>query len=128
MNPEGNTLQTLKGFEAKVTELNSSGMLPAGYKVVPYYDRTTTTSSVSFLPTIPSGYRSNYVVTPVQNGHLAGKQWSSGERPAIDAKGGDPRRQGRGPHSEQLRGTARSRDLPVGLLQGVYNGLPFQPL
>ena len=41
MRKYGNTLQTLKGFEAKVTELNSSGMLPAGYKVVPYYDRTT---------------------------------------------------------------------------------------
>ena len=36
-----NTLQTLRGVEAKVAELNSSGMLPAGYKVVPYYDRTT---------------------------------------------------------------------------------------
>ena len=41
MRKYGNTLQTLRGVEAKVAELNSSGMLPAGYKVVPYYDRTT---------------------------------------------------------------------------------------
>jgi cobalt-zinc-cadmium resistance protein CzcA len=40
MRKYGNTLQTLKGVEAKVAELNSSGMLPAGYRVVPYYDRT----------------------------------------------------------------------------------------
>ena len=36
----GNTLETLKGVEAKVDELNTTGMLPKGYKVVPYYDRT----------------------------------------------------------------------------------------
>jgi heavy metal efflux system protein len=40
MRKYGNTLQTLEGVEAKVAELNSSGMLPAGYRVVPYYDRT----------------------------------------------------------------------------------------
>jgi heavy metal efflux system protein len=40
MRKYGNTLQTLKGVEAKVAQLNSSGMLPKGYKVVPYYDRT----------------------------------------------------------------------------------------
>jgi cobalt-zinc-cadmium resistance protein CzcA len=40
MRKYGNTLQTLKGVAAKVAQLNSSGMLPAGYKVVPYYDRT----------------------------------------------------------------------------------------
>jgi cobalt-zinc-cadmium resistance protein CzcA len=40
MRKYGNTLQTLKGVEAKVAELNSAGMLPAGYRVVPYYDRT----------------------------------------------------------------------------------------
>ncbi|HEY6420392.1 MAG TPA: CusA/CzcA family heavy metal efflux RND transporter [Candidatus Binataceae bacterium] len=40
MRKYGNTLQTLKGVEAKVKNLNSSGIMPAGYKVVPYYDRT----------------------------------------------------------------------------------------
>src|SRR6266851_981304 len=40
MRKYGNTLATLKGVEAKVANLNSSGVLPAGYKVVPYYDRT----------------------------------------------------------------------------------------
>jgi cobalt-zinc-cadmium resistance protein CzcA len=41
MRKYGNTLATLKGVEAKVDLLNHSGMLPAGYKVVPYYDRTS---------------------------------------------------------------------------------------
>ena len=41
MRKYGNTLETLKGVEAKVHELNTSGILPTGYKVVPYYDRTT---------------------------------------------------------------------------------------
>ncbi|HVN63687.1 MAG TPA: efflux RND transporter permease subunit, partial [Candidatus Binataceae bacterium] len=41
MRKGGNTLQTLKGVEAKVKELNTSGMLPNGYSIVPYYDRTT---------------------------------------------------------------------------------------
>ena len=40
MRKYGNTLKTLHGVESKVDELNSSGALPAGYKVVPYYDRT----------------------------------------------------------------------------------------
>jgi cobalt-zinc-cadmium resistance protein CzcA len=40
MRKYGNTLKTLKGVQAKVASLNSSGILPAGYKVVPYYDRT----------------------------------------------------------------------------------------
>ncbi|HEY6300414.1 MAG TPA: efflux RND transporter permease subunit, partial [Candidatus Binatus sp.] len=41
MRKYGNTLETLKGVEAKVHDLNTSGILPSGYKVVPYYDRTT---------------------------------------------------------------------------------------
>ena len=41
MRKYGNTLETLKGVEAKVNDLNTSGILPKGYKVVPYYDRTT---------------------------------------------------------------------------------------
>jgi heavy metal efflux system protein len=40
MRKYGNTLETLKGVEAKVQDLNNSGILPHGYKVVPYYDRT----------------------------------------------------------------------------------------
>ncbi len=40
MRKYGNTLETLKGVEDKVHQLNTTGMLPAGYKVVPYYDRT----------------------------------------------------------------------------------------
>ncbi len=40
MRKYGNTLKTLKGVEAKVHELNTSGILPKGYQVVPYYDRT----------------------------------------------------------------------------------------
>ncbi len=40
MRKYGNTPQTLKGVEAKVGDLNTSGILPKGYKVVPYYDRT----------------------------------------------------------------------------------------
>jgi heavy metal efflux system protein len=40
MRKHGNTLKTLKGVEQKVAELNTSGMLPKGYKMVPYYDRT----------------------------------------------------------------------------------------
>jgi cobalt-zinc-cadmium resistance protein CzcA len=41
MRKYGNTLETLRGVEAKVHQLNRSGMLPKGYKVVPYYDRTS---------------------------------------------------------------------------------------
>ncbi|HUO06055.1 MAG TPA: CusA/CzcA family heavy metal efflux RND transporter [Candidatus Binataceae bacterium] len=40
MRKGGNTLQTLKGVEAKVYELNTKGILPTGYQIVPYYDRT----------------------------------------------------------------------------------------
>ncbi|MGO9062288.1 MAG: efflux RND transporter permease subunit [Candidatus Binataceae bacterium] len=40
MRKYGNTLETLKGVEAKVGDLNTSGILPKGYRVVPYYDRT----------------------------------------------------------------------------------------
>jgi cobalt-zinc-cadmium resistance protein CzcA len=40
MRKYGNTLATLKGVKQKVDELNTTGMLPKGYKVVPYYDRT----------------------------------------------------------------------------------------
>jgi cobalt-zinc-cadmium resistance protein CzcA len=40
MRKDGDTLKTLKGVEAKTEWLNSSGILPAGYKVAPYYDRT----------------------------------------------------------------------------------------
>ena len=40
MRKYGNTLKTLKGVEAKVNELNTNGLMPKGYKVVPYYDRT----------------------------------------------------------------------------------------
>ena len=40
MRKGGNTLETLKRVEAKAHELNTTGMLPKGYKVVPYYDRT----------------------------------------------------------------------------------------
>ena len=41
MRKYGNTLKTLRGVEAKVKQLNSSGMLPHGYHIVPYYDRTS---------------------------------------------------------------------------------------
>ncbi len=40
MRKGGNTLETLKRVQAKTVELNTTGMLPKGYKVVPYYDRT----------------------------------------------------------------------------------------
>jgi heavy metal efflux system protein len=39
MRKYGDTLKTLDGVEAKTEQLNNSGMLPKGYKVVPYYDR-----------------------------------------------------------------------------------------
>lgn len=39
MRKYGDTLKTLDGVEAKAQQLNTSGMLPKGYKVVPYYDR-----------------------------------------------------------------------------------------
>jgi cobalt-zinc-cadmium resistance protein CzcA len=40
MRKGGNTLKTLAGVEAKVNQLNTTGMLPHSYKIVPYYDRT----------------------------------------------------------------------------------------
>ena len=40
MRKYGNTLKTLAGVEKKVDWLNHSGVLPKGYQVVPYYDRT----------------------------------------------------------------------------------------
>jgi heavy metal efflux system protein len=40
MRKYGNTLETVRGVRAKVAQLNTSGMLPKGYKAVPYYDRT----------------------------------------------------------------------------------------
>ncbi len=40
MRKYGDTLKTLKGVETKVQSLNTSGILPKGYKVAPYYDRT----------------------------------------------------------------------------------------
>src|SRR5208282_3924864 len=40
MRKGGNTLKTLAGVEAKVDQLNATGILPKGYKIVPYYDRT----------------------------------------------------------------------------------------
>ena len=40
MRKGGNTLETLKRVEAKTHDLNTNGLLPEGYKVVPYYDRT----------------------------------------------------------------------------------------
>ena len=40
MRKYGDTLKTLKAVEAKVRSLNTSGILPKGYQVVPYYDRT----------------------------------------------------------------------------------------
>jgi heavy metal efflux system protein len=41
MRKYGNTLETVRGVERKVTDLNTSGIMPVGYKIVPYYDRTT---------------------------------------------------------------------------------------
>ena len=40
MRKFGDTLKTLKNIESKVSEINTSTMLPKGYKVVPFYDRT----------------------------------------------------------------------------------------
>jgi heavy metal efflux system protein len=40
MRKYGNTLKTLAGVQNKVRELNTSGILPKGYQLVPYYDRT----------------------------------------------------------------------------------------
>ena len=40
MRKFGDTLKTLKEVEDKVAEINTSTILPKGYKVVPFYDRT----------------------------------------------------------------------------------------
>jgi cobalt-zinc-cadmium resistance protein CzcA len=40
MRKYGDTLKMLKGVEAKVRQLNTFGMMPSGYQVLPYYDRT----------------------------------------------------------------------------------------
>jgi heavy metal efflux system protein len=40
MRKYGDTLKTLAGVEKKVDDLNKSGIMPAGYKIIPYYDRT----------------------------------------------------------------------------------------
>jgi cobalt-zinc-cadmium resistance protein CzcA len=40
MRKFGDTLKTLKGVVRKVAEINASGILPKGFKMVPYYDRT----------------------------------------------------------------------------------------
>jgi cobalt-zinc-cadmium resistance protein CzcA len=40
MRKYGNTLATLKGVETKVAALYASGMLPSGYRLVPFYDRS----------------------------------------------------------------------------------------
>jgi heavy metal efflux system protein len=40
MRKYGDTLKTLRGVEGKIQLLNSSGLMPPGYKVAPYYDRT----------------------------------------------------------------------------------------
>lgn len=36
-----NTIETLEGVEGKVHYLNTSGILPEGYTVAPYYNRTS---------------------------------------------------------------------------------------
>jgi cobalt-zinc-cadmium resistance protein CzcA len=41
MRKYGNTMQTLRRVGAKVAQLNSSGLLPRGYRITPYYDRST---------------------------------------------------------------------------------------
>ena len=40
MRKHGNTLKTLAAVKKKVEQLNTTGILPRGYKIVPYYDRT----------------------------------------------------------------------------------------
>jgi cobalt-zinc-cadmium resistance protein CzcA len=41
MRKYGNTMRTVRGVEKKVQQLNSSGTMPTGYKIKPYYDRRT---------------------------------------------------------------------------------------
>ena len=40
MRKYGDTVKTLRGVEQKVGWLNTSGILPRNYKILPYYDRT----------------------------------------------------------------------------------------
>jgi Cu/Ag efflux pump CusA len=40
MRKYGNTLRTLAGVKKKVAGLNRDGVMPKGYAIVPYYDRT----------------------------------------------------------------------------------------
>jgi cobalt-zinc-cadmium resistance protein CzcA len=40
MRKYGNTLDTLAGVKAKVASLNASSIMPRGYRLVPFYDRT----------------------------------------------------------------------------------------
>src|SRR5579875_3950861 len=39
MRKYGNTVDTVRGVERKVAQLNSSGLMPRNFKIVPYYDR-----------------------------------------------------------------------------------------
>ncbi len=39
MRKYGNTVETVRGVERKVAELNSSGMMPPHFRIAPYYDR-----------------------------------------------------------------------------------------
>jgi cobalt-zinc-cadmium resistance protein CzcA len=39
MRKYGDTLKTLRGVEEKVKSLNDSGILPKGFRIVPFYDR-----------------------------------------------------------------------------------------
>jgi heavy metal efflux system protein len=41
MRKYGDTLKTLRAVEEKVKDLNVSGILPTGYRIEPYYDRTS---------------------------------------------------------------------------------------
>src|SRR4029077_18656657 len=41
MRKYGDTLKTLRGVKEKVQALNGSGILPKGYRIAPFYDRTT---------------------------------------------------------------------------------------
>jgi cobalt-zinc-cadmium resistance protein CzcA len=40
MRKYGNTLETLVGVKAKLASLNASNIMPHGYRLVPFYDRT----------------------------------------------------------------------------------------
>src|SRR5260370_12100165 len=41
MRKYGNTLDTLAGVKAKIASLNASNIMPRGYRLVPFYDRTS---------------------------------------------------------------------------------------